>query len=373
VSWRIPLADVRLSPEQRQAVVEVLDSGWLSMGPQTAEFERQFASSSGARHAVCVSSATAGLLLAMIVAGVGPGDEVVMPSLTFVADANVARVLGATPVFADIIDPVRPIVDHNDISAAVTPRTRAVVVVHYGGYLAPASGLSELRSHGVAVIQDAAHAVGPVDDAGSWLDLRADLVVFSFFANKNLGIGEGGMVTTPDVSCAERLRLLRSHGMTTGTWDRHKGHASDYDVVTPGWNFRPTEVAAALGRVGLSDLKEHNAARRRALDRYHDRFRERSEIRMTFSRSELTAGHLAVAVLPAGGRKIVRDALAAAGIQTSFHYPPIHRFSVYSGGVVRNLPKTELAEDQLVTLPLYPWLTDTEVDEIVDLVIAALE
>jgi dTDP-4-amino-4,6-dideoxygalactose transaminase len=371
LTWRIPLADVRLSETQREAAIAVLDSGWLSMGPETAKFEHAFEALSGVKHAVCVSSATAGLILAMVLAGVGPGDEVIVPSLTFVADANAARVLGARPVFADVIRPNRPVVDVEDLLASVSPRTRAAVVVHYGGFLASLEGLSELRNRGITVIEDASHAVGPVNDAGEWIAVNGDFVVFSFFANKNLGVGEGGMIATGDSATAAKLRLLRSHGMTTGTWDRHRGHASDYDVVAPGWNFRPTEMAAALGRAGLADLARLNAARRRVLGYYREAFAATQCVDMAFTATEPTAGHLAVAVLPTGLRSRVREALSAAGIQSSFHYPPIHRFSAYVNDHNRLLPETERAAAQLITLPLHPWLKSEETNEIASVVAAS--
>jgi dTDP-4-amino-4,6-dideoxygalactose transaminase len=371
VSWRIPLSDVRVSRAQKAAVQDVLESGWLSMGPRVAAFEEAFASAAGAAHAIAVSNGTGALLLALRAVGVRPGDEVVVPSLTFVACANVIRALEATPVFADVCAPERPLVDPQDVIAAITERTRAVVVVHYAGARVDMDGLGPVRERGIAIVEDAAHAAGPTGDDGGWLPLYGDVAAFSFFANKNLALGEGGMITCRDHALATQLRLLRSHGMTTGTWDRHRGHASEYDVVTVGWNFRLTEIQAAMGSAGLDELGEGNAARRRLLSAYAEGLAG-SPVRPALAGVERTTGHLAVAVLPgAGQRNAVRQALATAGIQSSFHYPPIHRFAAYRDLGARPLPRTEQAAERLITLPLHPWMTSDDVKEICEVVVGA--
>lgn len=369
--WRIPLSDVRVSAAQMDAVRKVLESGWLSMGPEVAAFEGAFAAAAGVEHAVAVSNGTAALLLSLQAAGVGPGDEVVLPSLTFVACANSVRALGATPVFADITSAERPLLDSDDATDAFTERTRAVMAVHYGGGRA-GSGLSQpCQEMGIALIEDAAHAAGPAADDGRWLPLTGVTAGYSFFANKNLPLGEGGMVACGNDTTASRIRLLRAHGMTTGTWDRHRGHASDYDVVAVGWNFRMTEMQAAMGRTGLSELPEWNRARRRLLRRYTESF-DGSPVVMANASTGGTTAHLAVAVLPGPGlRPAVRRALAERRIQSSFHYPPIHRFRAYADVRARPLPRTEAAAGRLVTLPLHPWMGEGEVDEICSVVVKA--
>jgi dTDP-4-amino-4,6-dideoxygalactose transaminase len=358
MSWKVALSDLRVSAEQRASVQEVLDSGWLSMGPRVESFESAFRAAATTDHAVAVSSGTSGLLLALQAVGVGPGDEVVLPSLTFVADANVVRWLGASPVFADVESCARPLVDPRSILERVTPHTKAVLVVHYAGAQVE---MGPLLGQGFAVIEDAAHAVGPLSDDGSWLDLQGDAAVFSFFANKNLPLGEGGMVVTNRADLAEALRRLRAHGMTTGTWDRHRGHASDYDVVVTGTNARITEMQAALGESGLPDLPGHNAIRR-ALLRTYEQLLAGSPVSIALAGCP-TSAHLAVAVLPArSDRSRVRSALADVGIQTSFHYPPIHRFTAYAGSAGSSLPVTEEAAQRLVTLPLHPYLAAADVE-----------
>ena len=369
MTWRMSLSDLRVSPAQRAAALEVLDSGWLSMGPRTAAFERAFAEAAGVEHAIAVSNGTAALLLALKAAGVAPGDEVVIPSLTFVADASVVCQLGATPVFADICSIDRPLVDVQDILRVVTPRTRAVIVVHYAGV---AVDVTPLLGQGFAVVEDAAHAIGPVGDDGSWIPLAGDLAAYSFFANKNLPLGEGGMVTARHSSLADRVRLLRSHAMSSGTWDRHRGHATDYDVVDFGVNARLTEVQAAMGETGLPELPVHNAVRRRLLGAYADAFAG-TDIRMAFAGETSTTGHIAVTVLPeAGSRPRLREVLAGHGIQSSFHYPPIHSLSAYREMVSRSLPHTDKAAEHYVTLPLHPYLTDDDIRDVASIVLRAL-
>jgi dTDP-4-amino-4,6-dideoxygalactose transaminase len=366
MTWRMSLSDLRVSPAQRAAALEVLDSGWLSMGPRTAAFERAFADAARVEHAIAVSNGTAALLLALKAVGVAPGDEVVVPSLTFVADASVVCQLGARPVFADVCSVDRPLVDTEDILRVVTPRTRAVIVVHYAGV---AVDVTPLLGQGFAVVEDAAHAIGPVDDEGAWIPLTGDVAAYSFFANKNLPLGEGGMVTARHSTLADRIRLLRSHAMTSGTWDRHRGHATDYDVVDFGVNARLTEVQAAMGETGLADLPVHNAVRRRLLQVYADAFAG-TDVRMAFAGEVSTTGHIAVAILPeAGSRPRIREVLAGHGVQASFHYPPIHGMSAYREMVTRPLPHTDRAAEHYVTLPLHPYLSHDDVREVASIVV----
>ncbi len=367
---RVPLSELRLSPAQRAAVDRVLDSGWLSMGPETAACEAAWCERSGARHALLTSSCTASLWLALAALDVGPGDEVILPSLTFVAGANVVARLGATPVFADVVCPERPVIDPGAVAALVTPRTKAVMPVHYAGYEADVAAL-RAAAPGVAVVEDCAHAAGPVQD-GRWPGGAGDVSCYSFFSNKNLGVGEGGLVSAPDEALARRLRLLRSHGMDALTWDRHRGHAAGYDVLVPGMNFRPSEIVAALVGAGLDRLPGENAERRRHLDRYRAELGDLG-VAMVFAGGEATTGHIAVAL--AGDRRDeVRAALSSAGIQSSMHYPPIHTFSWYREAEPPRLAltATEAAARSFVTLPLWGAMTDAQRAEVVAGVAAAV-
>lgn len=369
---RVPLSELRLSPTQRGAVDRVLESGWLSMGPETARAEEAWREEARVGHAFLTSSCTASLWLALAAVGVGPGDEVLVPSLTFVADANVVVRLGARPVLCDVEDVRRPLLDLGDAKRRLTSRTKAVLPVHYGGYEVDIDALRATLP-GLAVVEDCAHAPGPLS-SGRWPGGRADVSCYSFFSNKNLGVGEGGLVSTNDAVIADRLRLLRSHGMSSLTWDRHRGHAWSYDVLLPGMNFRPSEIVAALVGAGLGDLHAENDARRKHLLAYRQAFAG-SPLVLVFDESDDTTAH--IAVLDAGDadcRDRVRAELADAGIQTSMHYPPIHLFTWYRDNGLSpaaGLPVVEAAAGRLLTLPLWGRMSGETRDEIAHRAIAA--
>ncbi len=260
----LPLFDLRLEEEDFQAVAETLRSGWLTLGPRTAAFEEAFAAHLGARHAIAVSSCTAALHLAYLAAGVGPGDEVIVPSFTFAATANAVLYCGATPVFAEILSRENPSLDPEDVARRITPRTKAVCVVHFAGYAAAADRLRALcDKHGIALIEDVAHAPSAMlggRKLGTWGLAGA----FSFFSNKVLSVGEGGLLCTDDDEVAAFVRSRRSHAMTSGTWDRHSGRTDTYDVTGLGFNYRLDEPRAALLLSRLGRL-EADIARRREL------------------------------------------------------------------------------------------------------------
>jgi dTDP-4-amino-4,6-dideoxygalactose transaminase len=371
----VPLSDVLVDDEVERAVMAAVRSGWWSMGPNVSELEQEFARFSGAKHALSMANGTAALHLALLAAGCGPGDEVLVPSLNFVAAANAVHHTGATPVFCDIVSENDLNVSPDDLEAAIGPATRAVVVMHYGGHPCRMQEILDVAlRHSLMVIEDAAHAPGATW-RGRVCGTIGDIGCFSFFSNKNLPVGEGGMVVTDDDSLAERIRLLRSHGMTTLTWDRHRGHANSYDVVEKGFNYRLDEIRAAIGLVQLRRLKEQNARRAQFVAFYRAALDGVNGIAMPFApQPEATpAHHLAVAVLPEGSsRDAVRNAMAARGIQTSVHYPPIHRFSAYRRlATQRPLPVTEAVASRLLTLPLYPHMTEAEALAVASAVSAA--
>ena len=284
--WNVPLADVRVDDELRSAVNDVVESGWWSMGPQVEEFERAFGEFVGVEFALAVANGTAALHLALLAAGVGPGDEVVLPSLNFVAAANSIAHTGATPVFCDIVGADDLNLDPADLEAAVGPRTKAVVVLHYGGFPCDMQAVREVADrHDLIVVEDAAHAPG-----ATWRGERCGALglvgCFSFFSNKNMPVGEGGMVVTDDAGVAEQLRLLRSHGMTTLTWARHRGHASSYDVLLHGFNYRLDELRAAIGLVQLRRLPAENAGRAEIAARYREALHGTSGVTIPFGELE---------------------------------------------------------------------------------------
>jgi dTDP-4-amino-4,6-dideoxygalactose transaminase len=375
--WIVPLSDIAVDDELLQAGHDALASGWWSMGPRVAELETQFGELTGATHALAVANGTAALHLALLAVGCGPGDEVVLPSLNFVAAANTISLVGSTPVFCDIVGPHDLNLDPADLEAAIGPRTKAVIVLHYAGYACDLAAVLELaEKHGLAVIEDAAHAPGARWN-GRGLGTVGAVGCFSFFSNKNLPVGEGGMVVTSDDELAARIRSLRSHGMTTLTWQRHKGHASSYDVVEAGFNYRIDELRAAIAIVQLSRVGAANDARRRHAARYRSLLDGVDGIVMPFPGADAqsaSAHHLAVVVLPPDApRDEIRMRLQADRIQTSLHYPPIHRFTAYAGaGGQRALPVTDDVANRLVTLPLYPHLTAAQVELVAEALLRAL-
>jgi dTDP-4-amino-4,6-dideoxygalactose transaminase len=374
-NWKVPLSDVLVDDELLEAARRAMASGWWSMGPRVEAFEEAFADFVGARYALAVSNGTAALHLALLACECGPGDEVVLPSLNFVAAANTIAHTGAKPVFCDVSGAHDLNLDVDDLEAAITSRTKAVVVLHYGGHPCAMGRVLEIaRQHGLKVIEDAAHAPGATL-GGRSCGTFGDIGCFSFFSNKNLPLGEGGAVVTESDELLERMRLLRSHGMTTLTWDRHRGHAHSYDVVACGFNFRLDEVRAAVGLVQLDRLRDGNRARARLVDRYRSLLAERAGLRLPFEDpgEYESAHHLAVVVLPQGtAREEVREVLRNRRVQTSVHYPPIHQFSLYTAESVRSLPRTDEVAPRLMTLPLFPHMANHQVDLVVDALVEAL-
>ncbi len=373
--WRVPLADLEYGPEEEKAVLEVLRSKWLTMGAVTEAFENRFAGMLDAPHALALANGTVALHLACLAVGVQPGDEVIVPALTFVATANAARYAGAQVRFADILGPQEPNIAPAAIEAQITDRTRAVIVVHYAGFPCRMPQIMDLaRRHGLAVIEDAAHAPGARLD-GRALGTWGDAGCFSFFSNKNLAIGEGGMLVTRRADVAEQVGLLRSHGMTSLTWDRHRGHAYSYDVVAPGFNYRLDELRSALGLAQLEKLPAGNARRKALAEMYWEAL-SGTGLELPFRDSIGEAAyHIFPVLLPEGAdRKSFIDSLRIAGVQTSIHYPPVHQFSLYRKlSPDTSLPQTEAYAAREVTLPLYPGMVNADVDTVLQAVKAALE
>ncbi len=379
--WKISLSDLRLTPDDHAAVMEALQSNWLTMGPRTADFEQLFAEALdpiAPPYAFAVSNCTVGLHMAFVAAGIGPGDEVIVPTLTFVATANAVLYTGATVVLADVTSAEDLTISVDDVIAKFTPRTRAVVPVHYAGQPCDMVRLRrECRLRGVAIIEDNAH--GPLADA--WMDddgrvqalgTIGEIGCFSFFSNKNMATGEGGMVVTRDKALADKLRLLRSHGMTTLTLERHRGHAYSYDVVEEGFNYRIDELRAALGISQLARLPENNRKRAEVVAGYIQRLRELPGVVVPFADrlpQGRTAHHIMPIQLPIGvARHAVQEAMKEAGIQTSLHYPPVHSFTHHRHSDRVRKDELQLVDsiaDRMLTLPLYPGLSDKDLDLVV--------
>ncbi|MBI5252028.1 MAG: DegT/DnrJ/EryC1/StrS family aminotransferase, partial [Desulfomonile tiedjei] len=354
----------------QEAVKRVLESGWVSMGPETELFESEFAAYLGSKNAAAVSSGTTALHLALLAAGVGPGDEVITPSLTFVATANAILYVGATPVFADVTGVEDWNISADQIERAITSKTKAVILVHYAGFPCQMDTIRELaESSGLVIIEDAAHAPGAEFQSrkiGTW----GKIGCFSFFSNKNMTTAEGGMVVTDDPETAKKLKVLRSHGMTTLTWDRHRGHSFSYDVIETGYNYRMDEIRAALGRVQLAKLEANNQKRRLATLEMRRHLKEYPEISVPFSDKSISDSscHIFPILLEESElRPGLMAHLKNAGIQTSIHYPPVHRFSTYLGnGRARadGLRITEEIAAREVTLPLFPQILPGQIKSI---------
>ena len=368
----IELGAPRLGEAEKQALIEVIDDGWVTMGDRVRRFERRFAELHGVEDAVAVSSATAALQLSLAAFDVGAGHEVLVPSLTFVATANVVVHAGATPVFVDVEGVDRPHMSIVDARAKISSRTRAIFVMHYGGYgidLAPWRRLAD--EFGLLLLEDAAHATGLSGIVGT----TSDAASFSFFTNKNMTTAEGGMLLARDPERLRRARLMRAHGMTSSTLDRDRGHAYGYDVVECGHNFRMDELRGAMGLVQIERLLEWNERRRELTDIYRSELREFApEAIVPFSAGHPTSGHLLPVVLPRGtDRARVAASMRAARVQTSVHYPPVHRFEFYERlGGPTSLPYTEEFCARELTLPLHPGLDAADVNRVVKTLCEAL-
>jgi len=367
--YRLPLFDLNFGPEEELAVVETLRSKWISTGPKTAEFESSFAGLLSSKHALAVSNCTVSLHLAMKILGIGPGDEVICPSLTFVATVNAIRYVDAIPVFADIYSNDDLNINPSDIERKITPKTKAIVVMHYAGFPCAMDEIMRIAArHNLRVVEDACH--GPLSEyGGKKLGTIGDVGCFSFFSNKNISTGEGGMLVTNDTGLYEHAKLLRSHGMTTLSYERSKGHSTGYDVVESGYNYRMDDIRASIGIVQLRKLEMDLRKRASVRQCYEEGFSSISGMTVPFAGHEGFASNYIFAVLVdndrAASRDMIRARLHEAGIQTSMHYPPVHLFSTYRMCSVP-LPVTESAASRLITLPMFSGMTNEDVAYIVE-------
>lgn len=370
MNWKVPYFDLELGEEEKQAVLEVLVRNWLTTGPQIAEFEAAFARcmGEGPTHAIAVSNCTAALHLAIVALGIRAGDEVICPSLTFVASANAIRYTGATPVFVDICSDHEWNLDPEDVESRITERTKAIMVVHYGGYPCRMNEILAIaQRHNLKVVEDACH--GPLAEwKGIKLGTIGDIGCFSFYSNKNMTTGEGGMIITKNPVLAEKMKIMRSHGMTSTSYDRFKGHAFGYDVVAQGYNYRMDEMRAAMGLQQLKKLPRFNLQRQHRVRYYREALsRDLPNVLVPFSEWDGNYGyHIFPILLPerCKERAKVMAKLAEEGIQTSIHYRPIHTFTDFCGNSA-NLPRTDAIAPRILTLPLYPSLSDSQVDYVV--------
>jgi len=360
-----------LGVPEKVALSKVIDSGWLTMGDRVREFELAFANVHGAQDCVAVGSCTAALHLILHALGIGPGDEVLVPSLTFVATANAVLYVGATPIFVDIESVDVPLMSLAEAEARCTPRTKAVILVHFAGYLANREQWQRFaRLRGLHIIEDAAHAPG-LREVGTFGTAAA----FSFYGNKNMTTAEGGAVIARDPDLLDRVRQARGHGMTTGTHQRLNSRSPQYDVTMLGFNYRMDEMRAAIGLVQLQNLQEWNEIRRILAVLYRRLIAEHCPaVTIPFSEPRTSAYHIMPVLLPRYARRQdVIDELRTQGIQTTIHYPPVHQMTFYRErypGIT--LPRTEDFAQRELTIPLHPQITSPVAEAVVSALAAAL-
>jgi len=375
----LPYCRPQLTEDEIQAVVATLRNGWLTTGPIVREFEAEFSRRSGVKHAIALNSCTAALHAALAAMDVGPGDEVVMPSLTFVAGAQCTLELGGTPVFADV-DPGTFSVTVETIADVVTPRTKVIVPMPYGGRPLDIESIVRFASErGIRVLEDAAHAAGMLD-RGEWSGTRSDAAAYSFYATKNLTSAEGGVLLTNDDALAERVRRVGLHGMDKDAWKRYTASGSwRYDIVEPGFKYNLADPLAALG---LGQLRRLDAMQRRRDEiaaRYDDSLRHIPGIGLQLPPAHPGDRHswcmyaITVDEERAGiSRDALIDALRDANIGTSVHYIPTHLFTAYRHLDSKQLARTDAVWQTMLSLPLYPAMSDGDVQDVIEAITNAV-
>ena len=367
MDYKILLFDLNFDQAEEDAVVETVRSKWISTGPKNTELERKFAEMTGAKHAVSLSNCTVALHMSLVLNNIKPGDEVICPSLTFVATVNAIRYVNAVPVFADVKSLEDLTIDPDDIERKITSRTRAIMVMHYGGFACDMTRISAIaEKHNLIIIEDACH--GPLSEyEGKKLGTIGKVGCFSFFSNKNISTGEGGMIITDDDAIYEKAKLLRSHGMTSMSYDRAKGHSTEYDVIELGYNYRMDDIRASIGIVQLDKLHKDLEIRAEIRTLYEKKLEGLDGITVPFRGYKYFSSNYIFPIILNGStvdkRNRIREHLAAAGIQTSVHYPAVHRFSIYRE-FATPLPLTEYVADNLITLPMFSKLSNEEVEYI---------
>ncbi|MBN2788874.1 MAG: DegT/DnrJ/EryC1/StrS aminotransferase family protein [Candidatus Delongbacteria bacterium] len=363
MNWKITLSEPDIGIEELEAVKKVFASNWFTMGSITLDFENKFAQMTNTKYAFAVTNCTAALHLANLALGIIEGDEVIVPALTFVASANASRYTGAKVVFADSISENDLTVCPEHIESLITERTKAITVVHYAGFSCDMKAVLNIaKKYDLKIIEDCAHsplAQCELDGGKLYLGGIGDIGCFSFFGNKNMTTAEGGMITTNDDELATKLKLLRSHGMTSLTFDRHKGHQSGYDVVSLGLNYRIDELRSAIGLVQLDKLENFNEQRREVFKLYVKYLSGNDNIIVPFKDRDLNLAtpHIMPVIVKNSIEKI-KSALKEAGIQTSKHYDLIPTFTLY-----RDEPFTSQIEhiENILTLPMSQKLTEEDV------------
>jgi len=358
------VAEAILGSEEKSALCDVIESGWITMGDRVGTFEQVFARLHDTEDSVAVSSCTAALHLILAALDIGPGDEVLVPSLTFVASANAVLYTGATPVFIEIESLDKPLASLGDAAAKCTPRTKAIILVHYAGYVTDAAPWQEFaRSRGLWLIEDAAHTIG-IPAAGH----VGDAAAFSFYGNKNITTAEGGAITARDKELLARIRQMRGHGMTSGSFQRLAASSPVYDVTMLGFNYRMDDLRAAIGLVQLTHLSEWNGKRKELTGHYKCSLAEMCpQVGIPFFNwMGPSSHHIMPVLLPRGmDRSSVISNLRQSDIQTTIHYRPVHDLSFYKQrNASVSLPLTEEFSERVLTLPLHPQMGALHVESV---------
>lgn len=365
MGYTIPLFDVNFDENEALAAYNTVKSGWVSAGMKCEELENLFKEQWNVKHALAVANCTVALHMACILAGFKPGDEVLCPSLTFAATANCIRYVGAKPVFCDLVGLNDMTISPAEIESKITKATKGIIVVHFAGFPCDMDSIMDIaKKYNLKVIEDACH--GPLSEyKGRKLGTIGDFGCFSFFSNKNISTGEGGMLITNNDEYAERAKLIRSHGMTTMSFQRAKGHATSYDIVDLGYNYRFDDIRASIAIEQLKKLPTDYERRAWVRKRYLENLSDCQKIEVPFKNNkEYCSNYILPIILKDStkdNRDLVRSKLAEDGIQTSVHYPAIHKFSVFKE-TEATLPITEYISDNEITLPMYAKLTDKQID-----------
>jgi dTDP-4-amino-4,6-dideoxygalactose transaminase len=369
--YKYPLFTLNYTTDEESAVIETLRSNWISTGPRVNEFEQQFASEINSKYALAVTNCTVALHMSFLLYNIGPGDEVLCPSLTFVATINAIRYVGATPIFCDIHNTHNPVIDPYDLKRKITKKTKAICVMHYAGFNPLISEIKKIADEfGLILIEDACHGPLSLQNEKN-LGTYGDVSCFSFFSNKNISLGEGGMICFDDSEKFEMAKLLRSHGMTALSYEKSKGHTTNYDVVTLGYNYRMDDIRASIGLVQLSKFKQQLPIRRKIRELYISALKSKGSVEIPFEDClEQSSNYIFPVLLPEGfteeKKEHVRFELSLCGIQTTVHYPPAHKFLLYREFSTQTLLVTEEYFARSLTLPFYVGLEQNDIEFIID-------
>lgn len=363
--YNIPLFNLNYGQEEMDAVLEPIRNNWISMGPKCMELEKGFREMLDVSYACAVTNCTAALHLACYVLGIHQGDEVICPSLTFSATVNCIKYVGATPVFCDVASYDDFGLDANMLESLITDHTKAIIPMHFAGFPCNMEEILEIaEKYSLYIIEDACH--GPLSEyGGKKLGTFGDIGCFSFFSNKNISTGEGGMIVTNNEEIYHKLKLARSHGMTTMSYERASGHATAYEIRTLGFNYRMDDIRASLGCAQLKKLPGDLVKRAALRKLYESNLSHIRDVMIPYKdRKGIYSNYIFPIVLEnsdAKRRDAIRSKLGSYGIQTSVHYPAVHRFELYRN-LEADLPKTEYIADNEITLPMYGQLKTEDIE-----------